>query len=111
MAGVRLSVHGHVRTSPQTMEDVRLMFSLGDALRMHFHIPRGKFRQLQPVPHWKNDERRETSVCYNFFRENFLIDPRVQHFMEKLKRMQAAIREARNYKNPSRDFIWVNSLG
>lgn len=38
-------------------------------------------------------------------------DPRVQHFMEKLKRMQAAIREARNYKNPSRDFIWVNSLG
>lgn len=34
-------------------------------------------------------------------------DPRVQHFMEKLKRKQAAIRKARNYKNPSLDFSWV----
>ncbi|XBH89805.1 hypothetical protein VPH35_081626 [Triticum aestivum] len=38
-------------------------------------------------------------------------DPRVQHFMEKLKRKQAAIRKAHNYKNPSLDFSWVNSLG
>ncbi|KAI4987094.1 hypothetical protein ZWY2020_019894 [Hordeum vulgare] len=38
-------------------------------------------------------------------------DPRVQHFMEKLKRMQAASRKARNNKNPSRDYSWVNSLG
>ncbi|XP_037439555.1 kinesin-like protein KIN-12F isoform X2 [Triticum dicoccoides] len=38
-------------------------------------------------------------------------DPRVQHLMEKLKRKQAAIRKARNYKNPSPDYSWVNSLG